>query len=210
MKIIFLDIDGVLNVCYNGAHDEYGQAFHPHFVENLKKIVDETGAKIVVSSSWRKSGLIEMKNMWRDRSLPGEVIDTTCSLYLKKGGSIQFWNDKLNEHPTPSINGYSIPRGCEIDYWLREKGYYECNWSAKKQLEIIKESGIESYVIFDDDSDMLLCQRRNYIKTSGLDHYDAVEGFGLTEECSIRAISILNKNPKLFFNYITNKFKKQL
>ena len=38
MKVIFLDIDGVLNVIEQGR-DEYGQIFHQHFVDNLKKIV---------------------------------------------------------------------------------------------------------------------------------------------------------------------------
>lgn len=50
MKIIFLDIDGVLNVIGQGR-DEYGQIFHKHFENNLKRIIDETDAKIVISSS---------------------------------------------------------------------------------------------------------------------------------------------------------------
>lgn len=195
MKIIFFDFDGVVNVNYAGERDEFGQAFHPNFVENLKTIIDQTGAKIVISSSWRKNGLSKMKAMWKHRNLPGEVIDTTCSLYLKRDNCIRFYNNKLNEHPTPKINGYSIPRGCEIDYWLREKGYYDCSWSREEQLRIIERSGIESYVIIDDDSDMLLSQKRNFVRTSGnTDHLDHVEGFGLTVECALKAIAILNNN----------------
>lgn len=194
MKIIFLDIDGVLNVCYP-KRDEYGSLFHPHLEENLKTLVDATGAKIVISSSWRKSGLVEMQNMWRDRKLPGEVIDTTASLYLKKGGCIHFWNNKLMEQPTPAIRGYTIPRGCEIEYWLKDKGYQTINWSEEEQERYIKESGIESYVIIDDDSDMLYNQRNNFVKTSGnTDHEDCVDaGYGLTKKCVDLAIKILNK-----------------
>ncbi len=176
MKIIFLDIDGVLNVITQGC-DEYGSTFHQHFMDNLKRIVDETGAKIVISSSWRKSGLKIMQEMWKHRGLAGEVIDTTPSLYLKKGGSIQYWNDKLSQHPTPKIYGYSIPRGCEIDYWL----------SSEKHE-------IESYVILDDDSDMLLHQIDKFVKCSGnIDHEDCVDiGYGLTTKCAEKAIEILN------------------
>ena len=39
MKVIFLDIDGVLNVYgspYCGKRDEFGDCFHKHFEENLK------------------------------------------------------------------------------------------------------------------------------------------------------------------------------
>lgn len=95
MKVIFLDIDGVLNV-HMQKHDEYGAVFHPQFVENLKTIIDKTGAKIVISSSWRHDGLDRMKAMWKDRNLPGEVIDIT-----------------------PYFNHYSI-RGLEIDKWNQE------------------------------------------------------------------------------------------
>lgn len=193
MKIIFLDIDGVLAVNHQ-QHDDFGSLFHEAYVDNLKHIIDSTGAKIVISSSWRKSGLVEMLNMWKQRNLPGEVIDTTCSLYIKKGGGIQFWNNKLQEQPTPSINGYSIPRGCEIEYWLKDKGYYYIPWSIEEQNKIIEKSGIESYVILDDDSDMLLCQAKRFVKTSGnKDHPDCINvGYGLTKQCAEKAIEILN------------------
>ena len=62
MKIIFLDIDGVLNVIPQGR-DEYGAIFHPEFVANLKHIIDKTGAKLVISSTWRMSGLKIMKEI---------------------------------------------------------------------------------------------------------------------------------------------------
>ena len=193
MKIIFLDIDGVLNVISQG-HDEYGAIFHQHFIDNLKTIIDETEAKIVISSSWRKSGLVEMINLWKHRNLPGEIIDTTCSLYIQSGGGIQFWNNKLNEHPTPKIGGYSIPRGCEIEYWLKDKGFYHCFDNGTKQKEICEKSGIESYVIIDDDSDMLYNQINNFVKTScNLDHEDCIDiGYGLTKICADKAIKILN------------------
>lgn len=82
MKVIFLDIDGVLNLCYP-AHDQYGQIFHPHFVDNLKYIIEETNAKIVISSTWRFSSLQNMLDMWKDRNLPGEVIGITPNFTMK-------------------------------------------------------------------------------------------------------------------------------
>lgn len=193
MKIIFLDIDGVLALMHK-KHDEYGSLFHEEFVNNLKTIIDKTGAKIVVSSSWRKSGLIEMKNLWKYRNLPGEIIDTTPSLYIQRGGGICFWNDKLNETPTPEIDGYSIPRGCEIEYWLKDKGYYETPWCEKTQKEYCEKSGIQSYCIIDDDSDMLFNQSNRFVKTSGnMDHEDMLDmGYGLTKKCAELAIKILN------------------
>jgi len=76
LKIIFLDIDGVLNLISQG-YDKYGSIFHSHFVDNLNKIVEETGASIVISSSWRSDGLQKFIDMWKHRNYKGDVIDVT-------------------------------------------------------------------------------------------------------------------------------------
>lgn len=180
IKVVFIDIDGVLNVISQG-HDEYGAIFHEHFMANFQRLIRETGAKIVVSSSWRKSGFKIMKEMWEKRGLEGEVIDVTPSLYLQKGGCIQFWNDKLQRHPTERIHGYSIPRGCEIEYWLEN--------------ESERFGEVESYVILDDDADFLFSQRNNFVQCSGnKDHEDCIDiGYGLTKKCTDKAIEILNR-----------------
>lgn len=47
MKIIFLDIDGVLN--YENSKSKVEE----EKVKLLKEIVDKTGAEIVLSSDWR-------------------------------------------------------------------------------------------------------------------------------------------------------------
>ena len=61
MKIIFLDIDGVMNSekSLNDFFEQDGEERfehwipHPMHVKWLNKITDETGAKIVISSPWR-------------------------------------------------------------------------------------------------------------------------------------------------------------
>jgi hypothetical protein len=94
MKVIFLDIDGVLNVIPT-EHDEFGCCFHKHFEYNLKHIIDQTNAKIVISSTWRLSGLDEMKELWKKRGLAGEVIDITPfgDIDNIRGDEIQVWLD---------------------------------------------------------------------------------------------------------------------
>ena len=74
MKIVFLDIDGVLN------HEKFYKDFHfnkiikaQHRKNNIdprsaKLVVDlckQTGAKIVISSSWRFDGLDELTKKLR-------------------------------------------------------------------------------------------------------------------------------------------------
>lgn len=96
MKIIFLDIDGVICVNWMEFVDEFGHGFHKDYVDNLAEIINSTGAKIVMSSTWRKAGLNEMKRMWEMRDLPGELIDVTPVLWTKRGEEIE---EYLRENP---------------------------------------------------------------------------------------------------------------
>lgn len=97
MKVIFLDIDGVLNVGFNGK-DEYGHLFYPEFVDNLARIVRETGAKIVISSTWRKAGLDVMREMWQKRNLPSGVFGITAVLPDRiRGNEIDVSIDYINQ-----------------------------------------------------------------------------------------------------------------
>ena len=58
MKVVFLDIDGVLNDrCsfrdwrLKGFYDSY--CFGSHLIERFNRIIDATGCKVVISSTWR-------------------------------------------------------------------------------------------------------------------------------------------------------------
>lgn len=55
MKVIFIDIDGVLNsYAYDSKRDWNGQTnIDETRLPLVKRIVDKTGAKIVLTSSWR-------------------------------------------------------------------------------------------------------------------------------------------------------------
>jgi hypothetical protein len=104
--IIFLDIDGVLNTPSYGtkayamykktkgwfkSRDQYGALFDPMAVECLEYLAHTTNAKIVVSSSWRKSGLEVMKEMFKYRAIDIEIIDTTPILNTIRGNEIEQW-----------------------------------------------------------------------------------------------------------------------
>ena len=65
--------------------DKWGYVFDPMSVANLIKIVDETGADIVISSSWKCIGLQELRKMWKARKLPGKIIDATPDCMCDKG-----------------------------------------------------------------------------------------------------------------------------
>lgn len=181
MKIIFLDIDGVLN-CQTGYVNGYCkyvgkngiryQAFYPPSKSLLNKLIEETDAKIVISSTWRHSGLDYMRKVWDGEGMSGEIIDITPNLR----GSIEQYR--------------SIPRGIEIDTWLENRNFSHIFWSEEKQLDYIKESGIENYIIIDDDSDMLYNQKDHFVHV--LPSPRNMDGF--KEKHYLKGLEILSKN----------------
>lgn len=98
MKIIFLDIDGVLNSeAYALGRGKGGMlGIDPEAVKIFDRIIDETGAKVVLSSSWRYSeDLIE-----EVKSNVGELLGITPrSRSGFRGNEVYAWllsNDKLD------------------------------------------------------------------------------------------------------------------
>ena len=99
-KIIFLDIDGVLCIDWNQGHaDGYGHGFDEGCVANFATIIQRTGAAIVISSTWRKAGIEVMKQMWRERKLPGHIAGMTPVLHTKRGDEVRAY---LSENPCHS------------------------------------------------------------------------------------------------------------
>ena len=163
-KVIFLDIDGVLNTKWwytqmdrNTPKDKYGYTFDPRSVANLKKIIDETGADIVISSSWKSFGLSELEEMWQNRELPGKLIDITPN-------SVS--DEMLLNADLDHMELFHI-RGMEIKEWLDKHG--------KK---------VSHYVIIDDMDNFLPEQQSHFVQTD--------PEVGITEEDANMAIKILN------------------
>ena len=149
MKIIFLDVDGVLN------DEDYYVAgktnlpyplceFNPESVRTLNHIIEKTNAKIVLSASMRGDGIEQCRNLFEAVGIKGEIISITPYV----------------------TNDYSV-RGNEILKWLHDNDKY-------KPFSYMNTD--HDYVILDDDSDMLLQQKHNFFQISpkiGLTMYDA-------------------------------------
>jgi hypothetical protein len=162
MKVIFLDIDGVLNV-YCEGRDEYGCTFHKHFEDNLRWIIEETGAKIVISSTWRRDGLDVMQNLWKHRNLPGEVIDITpTEVDVVEYGTCEFYD--------------LVDRGHEIQQWINDHDIV--NYVIIDDDNDMLPSQRGNFVRTANNKDHSDC---------------VDIGYGLTRKCSEKVIEILNK-----------------
>jgi hypothetical protein len=105
MKVVFLDIDGVLN-SQNYMTQQYvmgilpDDKIDPDAVVRLNQITDATGAVIVVSSTWRLHYLWRknsegLKVLLKEEGITGTILDVTPDhqKYRGRGGEIQEWMD---------------------------------------------------------------------------------------------------------------------
>jgi hypothetical protein len=102
MKIIFLDMDGVLNTLRHYDWTDGPLALvDPSMMKRLNRIVQETKAKVVLSSAWRymvHSGSMRVRGfsqlLW-SHGFVGEVIDVTCrddeAGMVERGDQIAAW-----------------------------------------------------------------------------------------------------------------------
>ena len=98
-RYIFLDIDGPLNTGRSDYlnSEKFGHHFDDEAVRNLQRIIDETSAGIVISSSWRHLGIEKIRAIWKDWRLPGKIVGCTPGTwgeelqFGKRGEEIQQW-----------------------------------------------------------------------------------------------------------------------
>lgn len=133
--LLFLDFDGVIN-----SHDWWERRkglererhpvheIDPLAVARVERVCAETGAQVVVSSTWRLlNDTPSLRRLLRKRGFTGRVRGTTPDLRYSLSAGILPWT--------------KIGRGLEIQWWLR----------TFLTVEQVCQARI---CILDDDSDM--------------------------------------------------------
>lgn len=173
MKVLFLDIDGVLNSLEwckagNGFGFPPGRQqsctkeklrWCPAMVRRLRRVIDETGAHIVISSSWRGYGAGAVRkwramfNVYGWRNAP--VIGETPDLAAKQSNGIYV----------------AMKRGEEVAAWIKAHGHV-----------------VDRFVCVDDGDDFLPDQP---LVLTDMET-------GLTDEAAAKCIELLgNENESL-------------
>jgi hypothetical protein len=97
-RIIFLDVDGVLvTIGHLAARLTQEKIVNDICVKNLNRIIDETGAKIAISSAWRFNGLNEMRCILKFWGVKGEVIGATPDLSVLLTNGMYSGVPRINE-----------------------------------------------------------------------------------------------------------------
>ena len=160
-KYIFLDIDGVLNSEHTWDQQS-ASTISDQYLENLRKIVEETDAKLVLSSSWRVYF--------------GENInDPKNSLAINLLKSLAKHNLKLYSS-TPFVKGqFSNERGLEIKTYIEQHKITD--------YIVIDDEEFSDFKIHLDMS--------RFIQTNFGDETTTIENEGLNKKVAEKAIQIL-------------------
>ena len=172
MKVIFLDVDGVLNILsdsYNSCawvnlgHD----AVEVHLMKRLEYLIEQADANIIISSSWGQKQLTILLKKLRfkyidriiGRTHRGEVENTNVPderLIIQQGTGIKFLSE----------------RGDQIQHWLDNT-----------------EHSVVSYVVLEDEVSDVCGDRCNTIPKDKVVEVDMREG--LSQKNINRALYIL-------------------
>ena len=160
MNICFLDLDGVLNSQIYYMSDRFKKGDSNSMLEYHLNQIDPVAIGFLNEFVEETDCKIVLSSTWRHTAFEDRV--------LYHAG---FKGDVIDV--TPSLRGTGIVRGNEILRWIQDN----------KELLGYYHSDYKSYVIFDDDSDMLLWQKDNFFQT---DPYS-----GLTFNTTYRATRFL-------------------
>lgn len=97
MKVLFLDVDGVLNSVNNLSY----LAISKPMLRRLRRVIEATKCEVVLSSTWRK--LPDTRIAFKKKTLINVFDYTPCHNDGFRGGEIKAW---LEEYP--KVTRYAI------------------------------------------------------------------------------------------------------
>ena len=153
MNVIFLDIDGVLRTDVSDRYwsevtgqpipkSVFDRLFSSHSIAILNEIVYITGAKVVITSTWRvQHSLEQLRSIFKIRGFRGQIIDTT-KIIGNRGEEIQEWLDD-----THVVNKYVVIDDSVKDILI--------HINPKRVVKIESNIGLND-IHFDSITDLLL------------------------------------------------------
>ncbi len=163
MKVVFLDVDGVLNSerYWDRVRDtitdlDYmtgsGKLIDDEAVGRLNALIEATGAKVVVSSTWRRKRTVEeLQALLASRGFAGDVVGKTA--------------DYVDAAVAGVADAREVRREHEIRHWLSTT-----------------DLNVDVFVILDDEAEMGSLGDR-LVRVSG--------DVGLQDENVARAVRLL-------------------
>lgn len=106
MKVLFLDVDGVLNNSHTRVSPDGFFGTDPHMVLLLDRIIQATKCQVVLSSAWRHH---KPSMAYIGKMIHGGLLSKTGDAENgHRGREIQDWLDEWNDLATDKVERYAI------------------------------------------------------------------------------------------------------
>lgn len=130
MKVLFLDIDGVVNCSTSNWQHRGFISIDPYLALLVDRIIQATDCKVVLSSTWRLGD----KTRGEVRSQVVDFIDITPELGTMRGEEIKLW---LNKHP--EVTRYAILDDDTDMLPEQTPNFFKTSWEEGLTEEISKK-----------------------------------------------------------------------
>ena len=123
MKVLFLDVDGVINCQFTAARSGHALGIDPYMALLVVRIIDATKCKVILSSSWRydESAMAEVRKMF----IPIDGITPKMNGKTSRGTEIRMWLEA-----NQPVERYAILD--DNDDMLKEQmpNFFKCAWDS--------------------------------------------------------------------------------
>lgn len=152
MKVIFLDIDGVLVKQHTFADKRKSNECSPDCIESLNNLIRDTGAKLVISSGRRKIRTKEeILEEMQDAGYAFDIYDYTPNLASYKGVEIDQWLRDHRYDEDPPTGYVIIDDESDMMLWQAEHFIQTDRWAgltpttAYKAERVLKNREIQEW-----------------------------------------------------------------
>lgn len=135
MKVLFLDIDGVVNCVTTAQRHRGAIGIDPYMALLVDRIIHATGCDVVLSSTWR----LWEKSREEVEKQVCKFIDITKSMPLKGGAEMHERGKEIAEWLSrhPEVERYAIlDDSCDF---MPEQPLFKTSWSTGLTQEIANE-----------------------------------------------------------------------
>ena len=133
-RVLFLDVDGVINCRTTPQRHGSFIGIDPHMVLLVHRILEATDAKVVISSTWRNEP--ESLKLVIEAMKPFEVIGSTPNLrnITNRGEEVNAW---LDEHKDLGIKQYAI---LDDNNWFHpNQPFFKTTWEHGLTQEVVDD-----------------------------------------------------------------------
>lgn len=135
-KILFLDIDGVLNSEETLKHYTRGDSqIDPYLTLLVRRIIEATGCEVVLSSSWRKG---ERTREEARNAVPFTDVTPSCCTGIRGAEIYQYMNRRFSHEERQNLRYAILDDDGDMLLWQKDS-FFQTSFKTGITEEIVEK-----------------------------------------------------------------------